>query len=285
VSGASGPTLAFSTLGCPEWDELEVVRQAAGGGWDGVEWRGGPDGTVRTGWPSGRRRELRRAMDDAGLASIAVTTYSNLISGQPSVIRASIDDAVAHAELATDLRAPAIRVFLGERDDDAPAAALEGRATDGLAVLVDRVRPLGVRVAVEPHDDHVRWPAIRPILEALRGDALGVVWDVGNAWSVGEDPADSLAAYRGRIAWVQVKDGTGTGSTWRLCEPGDGEVPLERALSALAAACSNDGVDVPPISLEWERAWHPDLAPAELVLPRALAWLQRQFARPADTGR
>jgi sugar phosphate isomerase/epimerase len=173
-------------------------------------------------------------MAEAGLTSLAVTTYPNLISGDPTVVRASIEDVEAHAELARDLDAGAIRVFLGERDDDAAAGTLLGRAVDGLAEVLERVRALRVTVAIEPHDDHVRAEAIRPILDRLPDARLGVVWDIGNAWSVGEDPATGIAAYAGRIVWVQVKDGTGSGATWRLCELGAGEVPLVRAMSSLA---------------------------------------------------
>ena len=275
------PRLAFSTLACPEWDASTVVWHAATGGWDGIEWRGGPDGTVRTDWTADQRSALRQAVEVAGLRSIAVTTYSNVISGDPGVVRSSIADAVAHAELARDLGAPAIRAFLGERDDDATDGTLERRAIDALGELLDRVRALEVTVAVEPHDDHVRSDRIRPILDALPDPALGVVWDIGNAWSVGEDPADGLAAYAGRICWVQVKDGTGVDATWRLCDLGAGDVPLVRALASLAEACAVADTDVPPISLEWERAWDPDLAPAGIALPRAHAWLVRHVGRPA----
>ncbi|HET9083827.1 MAG TPA: sugar phosphate isomerase/epimerase family protein [Candidatus Limnocylindrales bacterium] len=278
MTGTSRPRLAFSTLACPEWDATAVVQHAAAGGWDGIEWRGGPEGTIRTEWTAERRVALRRAMDDARLASIAVTTYTDLISGDSAVVRASIIDAAAHAELARDLGAPAIRVFLGERDDDAPPAKLERRAVDGLAELLERVRPFGVTVALEPHDDHVHSDRIRPILDALPDPALGVVWDIGNAWSVGEDPSIGIAAYQGRIAWVQVKDGTGIGPTWRLCELGEGDVPVHRALSSLGPA-SGLGARHPTISLEWERAWDPDLAPAEVALPHAHDWLVRHLRR------
>jgi beta-glucosidase len=214
-------------------------------------------------------------MDAEGLASIAVTTYTNLISGDAGVVRGSIADAAAHAELARDLGAPAIRVFLGERDDEAPVETLERRAIDALDELLERVHPLGVSVAIEPHDDHVRSERIRPILEALPDPSLGVVWDIGNAWSVGEDPATGFAAYDGRIAWVQVKDGTGIEATWRLCDLGEGDVPIDRALSSLHPGSALDGGSLPTISLEWERAWDPELAPAEVALPRAHAWLVR----------
>ncbi|HET8785743.1 MAG TPA: sugar phosphate isomerase/epimerase family protein [Candidatus Limnocylindrales bacterium] len=275
MNGASRPRLAFSTLACPGWDAATVLRYAAGGGWDAIEWRGGPQGTVRTDWTLASRRALRKAIDEAGLASLAVTTYSNFISADPAVIQASLADATAHAELARDLGATAIRVFLGERDDGASDAILEGRAIEALTDLLERVRALGVTVAIEPHDEHVRSERIRPILAALPDPALGVVWDIGNAWSVGELPATGMAAYAGRIAWVQVKDGRGLGETWRLCELGAGEVPLGRALSSLVAHSRSLNAALPTISLEWERAWDPDLAPPELALPRAHDWLLR----------
>jgi len=219
-------------------------------------------------------------MDDAGLTSIAVTTYPNLISGDARVVRTSLADAAAHAELARDLDAPAIRVFIGERDDHVPGETLQRRAVDALGELLECVRPLGVSVAIEPHDDHVLAGTIGPILEALPDPALGVVWDIGNAWAAGEEPAAGIAAYAGRIAWVQVKDGKGVGETWRLCELGAGEVPLERALSSLADMCARSGMDLPYISLEWERAWDPDLGPPEIALPRAHAWLVRHVGVP-----
>jgi len=279
VTRTSRPRLAFSTLACPEWDAETVVQQAAAGGWDAIEWRGGPEGTVRPDWTADRRGSLRRALAAAGLGSVAVTTYSNLISSDPGVVRASVADAAAHAELARDLGAPAIRLFLGERDDDAPAETLSGRAVDAIAELLESVRPIDVTLAIEPHDDHVRSETIRPILDALPDRALGVVWDIGNAWSVGEDPAVGIAAYTGRITWVQVKDGTGLGATWRLCDLGAGDVPLDRALTSLAEANAAADLALPPISLEWERAWDPDLAPASLALPRAHAWLVEHLGR------
>ena len=267
------PHVAFSTLACPAWDADEVVERAARAGYDAIEWRGGTEGTVATTWSPSQRSALRRRIQDAGLRSLAVTTYTELISGDRSVRRRSVDDARAHAELARDLGAATIRVFLGVRDDAAPAAELTARAIDALQDIVERVRPTGIGVAIEPHDDHVRAASIRPILDSIRDAAVGIVWDIANAWSVGEPPATGLAAYAGRIAYVQVKDGTGTGPSWRLCALGEGEVPLDEALVALVLACKTSGTALPPISFEWERAWHDHLAPAEEALAPARAWL------------
>lgn len=277
MNGRSAP-LAFSTLACPEWDALEVVAKGAAHGYDAIEWRGGPDGTVRTSWADGRRRELRGALLQAGLSSVAVTAYPNLISGDPGEHAASIDGIVEHVELASDLGALAVRVFLGIADDEAPEDELCRRAVAGLEEALERTRGVGVALAIEPHDDHVRAERVRPVLDAVDDPRLGVVWDIANAWSAGEIPAMGLSAYDGRIVWVQVKDGSGRGRDWRLCELGAGEVPLGPALADLAAALAARGAPMPPISLEWERAWHPDLASADVALPAARLWLAQRLA-------
>lgn len=264
--------LAFSTLACPEWDAETVIRRASELGFDGVEWRGGPDGTVRTAWPAGRRAAVRATMTDARIAAVAVTAYPELISGDPAIRAASVDELVRHADLAGDLGAAAVRVFLGVADDDASPDQLERRAIDGLAAALARTDPL-VTLAIEPHDDHVRAASIRPILDALPDGRLGVVWDIANAWSAGEAPEAGLAAYAGRIAYVQLKDGTGGGASWRLTGLGAGDVPLAGALAGLVEIQRARGRALPPLSVEWERAWHPELAPADEALPAARRWL------------
>ena len=241
-------------------------------GFGGVEWRGGPDGTVRTTWPAARRAAIRGALADAGIAAVAVTAYSELISGDPAIRSASVDGLVRHAELASDLGAATVRVFLGVADDGASAGELEHRAVDALATALDRT-DRGITLAIEPHDGHVRAETVAPILAALPEPRLGVVWDIANAWSAGEAPETGLAAYAGRIAYVQLKDGTGGGSSWRLTALGTGDVPLARALGGLDAARRGRDLPFPPLSVEWERAWHPELAPADEALPAARRWL------------
>jgi sugar phosphate isomerase/epimerase len=282
VSEAHVPTLAFSTLACPEWDAATVVQRAVRAGYGGIEWRGGPDGTVRSDWSKTARSQLRRQLADAGIQSVAVTAYTNFVSRDPGVVQQSIDDCLRHVELAADLGAPTVRVFLGTSDDAAAVPAATAGATDALRRLLERLAPNGVGVAIEPHDDHLRASSIAPILEALPDPRLGVVWDLGNAWSAGESPREGLAVYEGRIRYVQVKDGTGRGGSWRLCPLGEGDVPIGDALERLAALTVVRGESWPPVSLEWERAWHEDLAPADAVLEPARRWLAERVAAAID---
>ncbi len=275
---------AVSTLGCPEWDAATVVARVGQIGFDGIEWRGGNDGTVRTAWSAGRRAALRTAVADAGLRSVAVTSYPNLVTADPSVVRGSLDAIEAHVGLARDLDAPWVRIFLGVANDDASRETRIARAIEGVAAALDRTAGSGVGLAIEPHDDLVRAVDLQPILAAVDDDRLAVVWDVGNAWAAGEPPAVGFETYLGRIAWTQVKDGTGRDGTWQLCDLGDGDVPISEVLGLLAGAGVGAGAGPirpapvaggpPVVSLEWERAWDERLAPAEIAFPASLAWLR-----------
>ena len=266
------PFLAFSTLGCPGWAALDVADRAREFGYDAVEWRGGPAGTVTVDWSQPRRRALRERMDAEGLRSLAVTAYTDLVAPHPRDRTRSLDNLRRHLDLAADLGATFVRVFIGLPSDDAGGARLAERAVGCLREAAASARDAGVEIGVEPHDAHLRAASVAPIVEAVADPAVGVIWDIGNAFSVGETPADGLAILGSWIRYVQLKDGVGRGDTWRLVPLGSGQVPLDSALAALVRRFAPAAI--PPLSLEWERAWYPELEPPEVVLPAAAAWLR-----------
>ena len=124
---------------------------------------------------------------------------------------------------------------------------------------------------------------IAPVLQLAPHPALSVIWDVGNSYSVGDEPAVTFQALRRRLAYVQIKDGIGQGSAWRLTDVGAGAVPLAWAVEQLVTV-GYRGV----YSVEWERAWHPELAPADEALPAArdalFRWLAAAAAKQAASG-
>jgi sugar phosphate isomerase/epimerase len=124
---------------------------------------------------------------------------------------------------------------------------------------------VGVKIAVEPHDDFVRASTILPILRRVQHPALRVLWDIGNAFAAGENMEEGFGALKNRLAYVQVKDGKGGSPDWGLCPVGEGDVPLRRAFELLLAH-GYEGA----LSVEWEYAWHPELDPPEIALPAAL---------------
>ena len=272
------PLVAFSTLACPAWDIATVLSQATRHGYDGIEWRGGPHGHVQPGLPVSRKTLVRRMSADAGVSAIAVTAYSSLVSDDAAVRQANVSELCRYADLAAELDASRVRAFVGALPPGTDPASCYARVVEALIAAADYAHRLGVSIALEPHDDFVHSAVIAEILRAAPHPALGVIWDIGNAASVGEDPSDGYPLLHERLSYVQVKDGRGRGDHWQLTRLGEGDVPLRRAFELLAAGGYRG-----PLSLEWEYAWHPELDPPEIALPQAAAYI-RGLWRDANSG-
>lgn len=265
--------ITFSTLACPEWPIETVIAKAAEFGYNGLEWRGGAQGHVQPSMPSSHKAALRRLSADAGLFALAVTAYTSFVSEDPNERQANVDELRRYADLAAELGARYVRAFVGELPPGVDSARMHGRIVECLEAAAEHARHNGVMIALEPHDHFVRSAAVEPILQRATHPALGVIWDIGNTYSAGEDPAEGFAVLSQRLCYVQVKDGQGRGADWRLTPLGGGEVPLKRAFEMLLASGYAGA-----FSVEWERAWHPELDPPEAALPAALRVVQRLLA-------
>jgi sugar phosphate isomerase/epimerase len=257
--------ITFSTLACPEWTIETVLARAAAFGYDGIEWRGGARGHVNPTIPAAERAQLRRRVAEAGLFSLAVTAYTSFVSDTAAVRQENLDELRRYLDLAADLDARYVRVFLGELGpgDDVDAARL--RIIDCLEAGAPHAQAVNVGIAVEPHDDFVRSASVAPILARVTHPAVGAVWDVGNTFAAGETPSEGLRWLGERLCYVQVKDLIGRYPQPRLTRLGEGEAPLAEAVGLLRQRGYAGA-----FSVEWERAWHPELDLAETALPHAL---------------
>ena len=258
--------VTFSTLACPSWSIETIIKKASEFGYDGIEWRGGLQGHVQPAMPAEQIAVLQKASADAGILAVAVTAYTSFVSPHAKERQANLDELRRYADLAAELDAPYIRAFLGELPNGVkPDTSIYENISDCLNTASDYAESVGVKIAIEPHDDFVRSSTIVPILNQVQHPALRVIWDIGNAFAAGEDLAEGFELLKDRIAYVQVKDGKKQDTAWQLCTLGQGDVPLGQAFELLLAN-GYQGT----FSVEWEYAWHPELDPPEIALPAAL---------------
>ena len=106
--------LAFSTLGCPNWELDRIVETAERLGYDGVELRavaGSLDLLARPEFTNDQLNFTRALFADRNVEICCVDTSCTFHSSDQRERSAQIDSARAHAELAAELGAPIIRVF------------------------------------------------------------------------------------------------------------------------------------------------------------------------------
>jgi sugar phosphate isomerase/epimerase len=258
--------IAFSTLGCPHWSIDTIISKAVEWGYEGIEWRGGPEGHVQPTMPAAQKAVLQKMSMDTRLMAVAVTAYTSFVSDLAAERQSNIDELRRYVDLAAELDAPFVRTFLGELPEGTQLdSSIYEKISDCLSTAADYASSVGVKIAVEPHDDFARSSTIVPILSRVHHPALRVIWDIGNACAAGEDANESFELLKHRMAYVQVKDGMKSGTEWQLCPVGQGHVPLAQAFTLLSAH-GYEGA----LSVEWEYAWHPEIDPPEVALPAAL---------------
>ena len=259
--------LSFSTLACPDWG-LDRILEAAGRlGYDGVELRfiEGDDALwARPELSGGGLAATARRLRDAGLAVSCVDTRSFFHDPDPAARARAREEAERSIDLASRLGAPGIRVF-GDRVQ--PGADLDSTRrwiADALEALADKARPTGVEVWIESHGDFAPSRPLVSLLDLVRADSVGVVWDPANAFAeTGEDPNEGWRTLGPRVRHVHLKDQRGE----RPVLPGGGDFPAARVLSLLSGAGYPGWV-----SFEWEKKWHPEIEPPEVALPFFIRW-------------
>ena len=253
----------FSTLGCPELDLYGVVTLASSRRIESVELRA-LNGTIdliaeftrvfRS--PSGLRAWAARQP-----VRVAMIGTSFRLHGSGAVDREAL---LAFIDWAEALNVGWLRVFDGCRTADA------GEIADAVATLAwwageRERRGCTVDLATETHDATADPASLHAFLAAA--PKCRILWDAHHTWRRGgEMPRDTWAYLKPHVVHVHFKDSAttpGVGEGYTYVPPGDGEFPLGELVDALVA----DRHAV-ALCLEWERMWHPALAPIETALDR-----------------
>ena len=265
--------LAFSTLGCPSWGIDEILDAARVNGYDGVElrfYRGSLDLDQALSDLPGGPREFRRRFQRVGVAICCLDTSVKLTAeASPS------SEGERMMELALALGAPFLRVFGGDTPGGEGEEGAERGAAERLARLGRHAAQRGLRVLVETHDAFATGARVAGLLAAAGETGTGALWDLHHPYRQGEPAAQTAQLIGAQTCHVHVKDARRDGSLTLL---GEGELPLHEFLTELHKLGYQGYV-----SLEWEKAWHRELADPEVALPHAsqhLSALLRELGIP-----
>ena len=253
--------IAFSTLGCPDWDFNTVVERAKQYGYDGLEIRGilRQFDLVEVPELTSEAEKSRELLQENGIAIACISASSRFSSQDEDEREANIESAKAHMDIARDFSAQCVRVFGGNIPDGVEREKCEDYMAESLRKLGDYGSEVGVKVALETHDSFCLGKEVAAVLEKAHHPMVGTVWDLYHPLRNGETIEETMKFLSGRVFHVHIKDGNFKEHTLL----GSGKVPTLDILKLLKA----DGYDG-YLSVEWEKAWHPELPNPEDVFPQ-----------------
>ena len=253
--------IAFSTLGCPDWEFETVVKRAKEYGYDGLEIRGilREFDLAKVPELTDRADQAKAFLQENGIAIACISASSRFTAQDAAERKANVQSAKAHMDIARDFGAPCIRVFGGNIPDGIGRERCEDYIAECLMELGDYGSGLGVRVALETHDSFCLGRELAAVLYKADHPMVGALWDVYHPLRNGESVEETMRFLSGRVLHVHVKDG----DFKKHALLGEGKVPTLDILKLL----KDDGYDG-YLSVEWEKAWHPDLPEPEEVFPQ-----------------
>jgi sugar phosphate isomerase/epimerase len=275
-------TLSASTLGAPDEDLGHVLSDLHGAGLRAVELRFAQGQIADPVMTAADRRRLRDRLTAAGVVVTALASYVRVAADAPDeMVLGALAGAV---QAAADLGAPAVRVFPGAPTEPGPydqvprllesRAAVDERAARRLSAAAPLAEESAVLLCLETHDSHPTGAQVAGVLEQVTGP-VGAVWDLMHPWRVGEALETSWSALQPWLARpgssVQVKDAALPADRTPL-PLGQGTLPVD-PFAALLVDRGWSG----PVTLEWERAWHPTAAPLAVALASLRAWADRYW--------
>ena len=225
-------------------DAQAAFEQIAGAGFGFVQLMASPPHFDPWVSEPARTAQLRATLDRTGMTLLAADLASsdvNLASPSLDVVAFSVDSYRRLTARAAELGARWICVGSGRRHallDHANQRLME-TFRPAFATIMREAERQGVGVILENHPQGLLSdaPTIERFLCNEGYDGVPLIYDVANAFAIGEDPAEGLRVLQGRIEILHLSDSPV--GQWRHDPIGSGAI----AFDAIAQAAEDIGFD------------------------------------------
>lgn len=267
------PLLAFSTLGCPDWNFKKITDFASQNDYQGIELRGIQkqlDLTKCNEFSTAQNiSATMQVMKEKRLRFVDLGSSAMLHFTDAAVRQKNLDEARRFIDLAQQINCPYIRVFPNSLPKDQDKNATLDLIAKGLLELGDYAKGSNVKVLMETHGDLTISDDLEKIMQSAEHAHTGLVWDVANMWTITKEPPEEV--YKKLKKYIQhthIKDAKLVDEKVQYTLLGQGEVPIFEAID-----CLSNGGYKGFYSFEWEKLWHPEIEEPEIALadyPKAM---------------
>lgn len=270
--------LAFSTLGCPNWDLDTILKNAAEMGFDGIEMRGlgQPLDITSLAEFTSAINVTKQKFADAGLKVACFSSSVRMSEPEKNKRVEFLDELERYAALCEAFGAPNIRVFGGELGEQTWDQAI-AEAAETLGKMIHAIKDFDARIVIETHDDWQKGEHFKKLMTMVNSNKVGILWDVNHPFMfIGEDPVETweqAGQWIYHTHWKDSKIAVDTVQGFEPCLMGEGDLPHDIIFDVLKKG-GYEGY----LSLEWEKRWHPELPGPEIAFSQYFNYMKKLMA-------
>ncbi|MBO4356456.1 MAG: sugar phosphate isomerase/epimerase [Clostridia bacterium] len=266
--------IAFSTLGCPDWNWDIILATAKDMGFDGIEIRGIANEIYAPKIPVFQESKISDSinkLDRMGLNISCLTSACYLYDKQTG--DRMIAEGKEYIDLADALGVPFVRV-LGDKDPQPGKDIDDEYVAIQVKKLCSYAENRNVTVLIETNGVYADSARMKRLLELTDEKSLGVLWDVHHPYRYfNETPEKTYSVLGDRIRYLHVKDSVVLPDgklKYRMM--GYGDVPLKETFRIL----KENGYDG-YVTLEWVKRWYSELEEPGVVFMQFRSYVNRML--------
>jgi len=222
---------------CPDWDIPKIIDVMQELGYEGLEPRPGWNHAagIELSLGSAERDRIRTSLDGAGLSVSCIATGARFAVLDESEAEGYLAEAKDAIRLASDLGAPYVRTFGGERGDG-EVHWMVLRAAERYRKVVDEAAEAGVTLLMETHDSWCVSSQVRAVIEEVDHPGLKALWDIMHPQRFMERPTETMANIGRYTCHLHAHDGVyGENGRARVTALGEGVFDHGEPLKILAS--------------------------------------------------
>lgn len=273
--------IAFSTLGCPDFDWSDIYAMAKDLGFDGIEIRGLGTEILAVKAKPFTENQLSHTLKKLRELRLEIPCLSSGCCLKfTEKAEQNHDEIVQYISLASKLGTPYIRILadLEPQPDDAVDDQVVVAALKRLTPIAEAN---GVTLLVETNGVYSDTARLSKLLHDVASDAVAALWDLHHPYRfAGETPGKTVQNLGAYIKYVHIKDSVVENGVIRYRIMGEGDLPIDDMMRALRSI-NYEGY----VSLEWVKRWAADLSDAGVVFPQFAEFMSRYTEKHATRGR
>ncbi len=253
--------LAFSTLGCPDFDWQNIYTMAYDLGFSGIELRGlGNEILGSNPFDHKNIKQTKKQLTDNNLSIPCISTGCALKFEDKRC--ENIEEIKKYIDLAFELKSSYIRI-LGDLKPFVDGEVSDDVVCDALLELIPYAQERNITLLVETNGVYADTTRLKNLLNRVKSDFVGALWDIHHPIRFfGEAPETTIQNLGAYIKYVHIKDSLLINGNVQYKLIGEGDLPIQDAISSLMSI-NYEGF----ISLEWVKRYTPDLSDPGIVFP------------------